>query len=404
MGKKQKIQIGLVCLLFLAMAWIMERQNPAGVEEGGLERKETGQGDLEMELELNAEGILEDCSYSVTITEYQPTEEEAKAYFREAREEIDSSFYEKGEDSSGVTEKVCIAESYVRGIVEAEWSFDQLEVIDLEGSVNKEAVPEQGVVVWASAELSCGAYGEMYSFPFQVVQGELSEAETLLASVEKNIAAQQQAEGEKYIYLPREAEGVSLSWKTKKENLVWKLLFIEGVALLLVPVVSRERKRSERKKRERQLLLDYPDMVSQLTILVGAGMSIRQSWNRISARYLDKRRKNTVSKRWGYEEMAKTARQMEDGKGERQAYEDFGENTGLRPYHRFVRILVENLQKGNRGLATLLEQETEAAFDEHFLLAKKMGEEASTRMLLPLILMMAVVMAVVIAPAIIGFM
>ena len=52
----------------------------------------------------------------------------------------------------------------------------------------------------------------------------------------------------------------------------------------------------------------------------------------------------------------------------------------------------------------LLEQESEKAFEERKHIAKKLGEEASTKMIFPLIIMMAIVMAIIIAPSIIDFM
>ena len=50
-----------------------------------------------------------------------------------------------------------------------------------------------------------------------------------------------------------------------------------------------------------------------------------------------------------------------------------------------------------------MEKESEEAFDERRLLALRMGEEAGTKMLVPMMLMMVIVIAIVIAPAIIDF-
>ena len=56
------------------------------------------------------------------------------------------------------------------------------------------------------------------------------------------------------------------------------------------------------------------------------------------------------------------------------------------------------------GVCNYLEEEEHRAYTERILLAKKLGEEASTKMLLPLLLMMMLVMGIVLAPAMIGFM
>jgi 1,4-dihydroxy-2-naphthoate octaprenyltransferase len=47
--------------------------------------------------------------------------------------------------------------------------------------------------------------------------------------------------------------------------------------------------------------------------------------------------------------------------------------------------------------------ETETAFEERRTLARKLGEEAGTKMLFPLMLMMGIVMAIVLMPAIFEF-
>ena len=72
-------------------------------------------------------------------------------------------------------------------------------------------------------------------------------------------------------------------------------------------------------------------------------------------------------------------------------------------YYRLVRLLIGNLEKGTGGLCEALEQENRQAYEMRILRAKTLGEEASTKMLLPLILMMLVVMAIVMVPAMLGF-
>lgn len=150
-------------------------------------------------------------------------------------------------------------------------------------------------------------------------------------------------------------------------------------------------------------MLDYPEMVSKFNVLVGAGMTIKQAWNIISAQYLNNRNKNTAAEMPAFEEMAKTWREICDGESEKMAYQRFADRIKMAPYHRFVRLLINNLQKGNSGLCMLLEQESERAFAERRMFAKKLGEEASTKLLLPMILMLGIVMAITMVPAITGF-
>ena len=51
----------------------------------------------------------------------------------------------------------------------------------------------------------------------------------------------------------------------------------------------------------------------------------------------------------------------------------------------------------------MLEKESSLAFEERKIIAKKMGEEAGTKLLMPLVVIMAVVIAIVVFPAILDF-
>ena len=132
-------------------------------------------------------------------------------------------------------------------------------------------------------------------------------------------------------------------------------------------------------------------------------MSVKQAWNKISAQYCDKMQKKQQNLHPGYEEMVKTNREICDGLSERAAYQKFAERTGIPMYQRFVRLLLQNLSKGSAGLYALLEQETENAYIQRRNFAKKRGEEAGTKMLFPMVLMLAIVMAIVLVPAVVSF-
>ena len=92
-------------------------------------------------------------------------------------------------------------------------------------------------------------------------------------------------------------------------------------------------------------------------------------------------------------------REMESGVSELDAYEHFGQRCGLLSYSRFCSLLSQNLRKGNRELLSALRQEAEEAFENRRNIARKMGEEAGTRLLFPMIIMLAVTMVIIIIPA-----
>ncbi len=56
-------------------------------------------------------------------------------------------------------------------------------------------------------------------------------------------------------------------------------------------------------------------------------------------------------------------------------------------------------KKRNQGLTNLLQREAQEAFEERKNMAKKLGEEAGTKLMIPLFLMLAVVFVIVTVPA-----
>ena len=75
----------------------------------------------------------------------------------------------------------------------------------------------------------------------------------------------------------------------------------------------------------------------------------------------------------------------------------------MQVYRKFATLLVQNLRKGTAGLSRLLETEVQEAFAAQESLAKKRGEELETKLLLPMMLMLGLVIVMIMIPAIASF-
>lgn len=144
--------------------------------------------------------------------------------------------------------------------------------------------------------------------------------------------------------------------------------------------------------------LDYPEIVSRLSLLLGAGMTVRGAWDKVCGDYAGKKRSDRPN-HFAYEEMLITSRQMANGIPELRAYELFGKRCGQQQYMKLGSLLSQNVKKGSSGLARILEEESSVSFEERKRLAKKQGEEAGTKLLLPMFMMLGVVMVIIVFPA-----
>jgi tight adherence protein C len=151
--------------------------------------------------------------------------------------------------------------------------------------------------------------------------------------------------------------------------------------------------------RNRQLLLDYPEIVSKLMVFIGAGMTIRLAWENIVNDY----ETGKTGKRFAYEEMSRSLSQLKTGVNEGKVYRDFGRSCGLKQYMKLSGILEQNRKTGIADIRNILHEETSLAWEERKTIARRMGEEASTKLIAPLMIMLLIVMVMIIVPAMMSF-
>jgi len=391
-----KTKIIVAFLLLLVVSIVADVTGDVALKDGVIERNPLNGEEKKLQLQLDIEEILEDYEYSLEVLPVNPTKEEAENYFEQTIALIDKAF-------SQIKAELPLQESYFEGVVKANWSFQPFGLIDSEGKVYVEKLEEEETIIQAEVELICGAYERIYTFSFLLKAPELSKEEQILQQIDAWVMEQMSQEGSNKLYLPTELDGISLTWSEKKELLTPQILLLEVLAMVLLWVVSKRRHSEEEKKRLLEMEKDYPDLVSQLSLLLGAGMTTRQAWTRIASQYSFKRKSEMIGERAVYESLLRMNRRLSEGESERAAYQQFTQEIPATCYHKLIRILLGNLEKGTQGICVRLEEEGRLAFEKRILLAKKMGEEASTKMMMPLMLMMMIVMGIVMVPALIGF-
>ena len=391
---KRKIIVVFCALLVVSI--IADISDSGIITDGFIDRDVLGGEEKEVDLNLEIGDYGKEYEYFLNVLPTLPKEEEAREYFQDAIAEIDKDF-EQIEDS------LMLRDKYADGLVGAEWSFQPFGIINENGDIYFDKVEKEGSIIQAQVELSCGTYIEIYTFSFALKPPSLSKEERIFQEIKTKIEKQMQLEGSQKIQLPTEVEGEEIRWFEEREYLTPQVLILELLAFVLIQIASKRKVEEEEKKRLLEMEKDYPDIVNQLSLLLGVGMTTRQAWARIASQYEYKRKEGLQTKRTVYEAILQMNRRLKDGESERLVYKRFMEEIPLASYRKLVRLLLGNLEKGTSGIALRLEEESRLAFEQKILQTKKLGEEASTKMLLPLMLMLMLVMGVVILPALLKF-
>ncbi len=207
-----------------------------------------------------------------------------------------------------------------------------------------------------------------------------------------------------YLELPQEmgADERPIRWSEAGDGSAVLLFLTALLAAAAYAPLSDRKLHREALLRERQLREDYPVLVSRLAMYLGAGMSLRNIFIKLGDDYRDGRLRGEKERYLG-EEILLLNREVESGVPEAEAYVHFGSRCRGSMYARLSSLLAQNLRKGNRTLLSVLHREAGEAYRERRITAKVRGEEAETKLLVPMVMMLAVTMLIIMIPAYLSF-
>lgn len=403
MEKKQKkylcyIALGTVLLMLLAA--YEDKQSIPLQGDGTLLRGEPGEGDYETTLNITVPELEESQPYSLLIEEQEYSTAEREALFERARQEIDKIFCAPGEKLGHITKRVNLSEALQGGLVSVKWSFEKGTLIQPDGTIDENAIEADGMLEIVRAEMSYKEYECVYEFPVYIYPQELVGMDKVLSNISVEVARQnQEASQQATLQLPQTVDEYEIEWTAKPAHTPLVVLILGMATALAVVLGAKRGEQQQQERRNRQLQLEYPKMVAKMSLYMGSGMTTKTAWEKQVETYNRQLQQGHQKESELYEQMQTTCRQMQEGVGERSAYEQFSERIGLSNYRRFALMLVQNLQKGTAGLAKELEAEAERAFEERKNMARRLGEEAGTKLLLPMMLMLFVIIVILVVPA-----
>jgi len=340
---------------------------------------------------------FKDYPLKLEIAEKKLTEAQKRAYLKEARKELDVVILGDNPSADAVSKALFLPEYLQEGAVEVSYRFSDYHIFHADGTIRQE--PEEPAVVEITAELTCQEAANLYQFSVCAVPREKSLQERIAEKLNSLVAEQNEREDVSYVVLPDKLEGRKVTWRKHAINKSFVIVFLGAAVAAGLIFREKEAEKRQREKRERQLMMDYPGIVGKFSLLLGAGMNISLAWEKIALSYQRNRVSGETEKRYAYEEMLTALHEISEGTGELQAYENFGNRCQLATYRRLSSMIVQNVRKGSQGMQKLLEQEEWEAYEQRKAHARQMGEEAGTKLLLPMGIMLVIVLAVLVIPA-----
>lgn len=381
-------------------------QNSIISQDGLIERNSHGQGEASYKLLISSDDIVETEAIEVKVSERKYGPDEIKNLFESSRSYIDSALPGDNESLEAVTQPLHFFHTIPDTGVSINWKIENYDFISSNGEIVMENIAKEGVITSVTAEVSYYEHLMEYTIPVKIVRPDLSDKERLIQEISQQLEAADLSTITDFdLKLPKEVGDYQLQWSEPKNNMSWQITLI-GIMMAVGLFFYKDQKLQDTLKvRNDQLLLDYPEIIHKMVLLLNAGMTIRNAWEKLVFDYQNSQNQKTVikkSKRYVYEEMTVAVNAMENGMTEVSAYEAFGKRCTIWQYLKFSSLIIQCLKKGSKGTGHLLIEvagEAELARRER---AKCLGEEAGTKLLMPMVCLLVIVLIIIMFPAFIS--
>lgn len=168
------------------------------------------------------------------------------------------------------------------------------------------------------------------------------------------------------------------------------------VLVLIVPVVLalyiNMNVDTKLKDQHDEILLDYPNVLSKMALLINAGMMLREAWAAVSE----------SGDRKIYIEMQNVTKKINNGYSDIQAYEEMADACKLNEIKKFISIICQNTEKGSSELTHILRELSVDAWALKKNVAKVKGDAASGKLLIPVAISFITILIMVMVPIMSG--
>lgn len=392
--KKQKktFLIAILISILGILSGIIYDSSLKNTEITKLKRPESYENaeDINFGVEVSGTDDKEQLEYTGQIEAKKIAEGEIQDYLIKTLDQVEKSMFREGESREKVLTGVNIPSSLPENPVNISFSTSESGVLLENGDINFDLVKEKQLLTVKLLVAYEGKEAER-NVDITVFPKLLTEEERIRLAVKDEMDRLLVGGENEIIEIPGEVEGHGVKVFIPKEEITGSITGFTLLLIICLFVSFNENNKKKIKDREEELKNGYTEFVGRFVILLGAGLSVSAVWKKLETGF--------ASNKSLSEEIRLTLWETANGKTEREAYENFGKRIGGTQYAKFVSVINQSLKLGSGQLLARLEAESEAAMFERRNRAKVMGEVADTKLLLPMMLQLVLIMLIIMVPA-----
>lgn len=175
------------------------------------------------------------------------------------------------------------------------------------------------------------------------------------------------------------------------------LALLALVGACVMPFLTDQELDKKIEKRRESIQVQFPEFLNQLVLLVNAGASIERAWNLI----VSKSNSDTPLHR----ELRACQNEIRNGVARAQAYDNFARRCKIRAVIKSMAVIILNLNLGGgKEVVYALRAEADDCWELRKGTARRMGEKASSKLMIPMAIMLFGIILIVALPAVLTMM
>lgn len=161
---------------------------------------------------------------------------------------------------------------------------------------------------------------------------------------------------------------------------------------VLIPFAQLKDLHEKVKLREQEILMELPEFLNKVVLLVGAGETVQKAIIHCTERKQD-------SEHPLYIELRQMILQWNSGYSFQQAFEQFSKRCGVQEVSIFTTTVLLNFRRGGNDFVLSLRDLSRVLWEKRKSLSRTKGEQASSKLVFPMVVIFLVIVIMVGAPS-----
>ena len=281
----------MTCVLFISGILLTGADAVRSVKQiqPAIERNDYGKGSKTEVLDVKVGNTKKKIRTDIEVSERRYTTEEIQELFGRIIRRMDRLILNENQTPDHVETDLNLITEIPGEPVTVSWELDRYDVMNVKGEIQEKNIAEKGTLVKLNAVLT---YTEnekeqaAYQCVVCVYPKKLSGEEKIKKTVTENMkkADEKQREQETLI-LPERLGKNELRYYHPFHNRGMIVLTMSIMIGILLCALQKQNEKKALEDRKKQMLKDYPDIINKLTLYLGAGMTVKRAWRKVTEGY-----------------------------------------------------------------------------------------------------------------------